>query len=56
MQYDYEQAPPYIHDPGPSTAGSSNAPADNVAGEKSRGRKRSRNQASLQGVYAVTYI
>ncbi|KAI9572029.1 hypothetical protein HD554DRAFT_1622736 [Boletus coccyginus] len=42
--YDYEQAPPYIHDPGPSTAGSSNAPADNATGEKSRGRKRSRNQ------------
>ncbi|KAF8415960.1 hypothetical protein L210DRAFT_965505 [Boletus edulis BED1] len=39
----YEQAP-YIHEPGPSTTGSSNAPVDNINGEKSRGRKRSRNQ------------
>lgn len=50
VQYEqpYDQAPPYIHDPGPSTAASSTAPVDNSNGEKSRGRKRSRTQASLQ--------
>lgn len=48
VQYEqaYEQAPPYIHDPGPSAAGPSSAPVDSVSGEKPRGRKRSRNQAS----------
>ena len=57
VQYEqtYEQAPPFIHNPGPSTAGSSNVPVDNAAGEKSRGRKRSRNQANLQ-MYSRSHI
>ncbi|KAG9316497.1 hypothetical protein JVU11DRAFT_2539 [Chiua virens] len=42
----YEQPPSYIHDPGPSTASSSSVPVDSAAGEKSRGRKRTRNQGT----------
>ncbi|EGO25802.1 hypothetical protein SERLADRAFT_466451 [Serpula lacrymans var. lacrymans S7.9] len=40
----YEQAPPYMPDPGPSTASPSTVPVD--ATDKPRGRKRTRNQTS----------
>ncbi|KAF9227456.1 hypothetical protein BS17DRAFT_465975 [Gyrodon lividus] len=42
----YEQAPPFMPEAGPSTAGSSSALADNAAAEKPRGRKRTRNQGT----------
>lgn len=55
VQYEqtYEQAP-FMHDPGTSAAGPSNAQPDTAPAEKSRGRKRTRNQASFQCIHAGT--